>query len=351
MAEAPYKRIYRILKTAVQERKLLPGVILPGEICLAESYQVSRPTVRKALQMLAAEGLMECHAGVGWSVLSSDPPLRTGRRRELVIGTDLIEEDWEGAFYYRPFLRGMRHAAENQNCRLQLIRLDPEKGITPGPVDAAALARTSPKEYSRLAQIAGNGTPVILLNRMPPQQELAYLSVDYREEARRAVEYLILIGHRKIAVVSESPDSMACAERTAGWRSAFQQNHLPIPEELNWQEISISGLEEFLRRNRPTALFVTSGRCVVPTLLAAERARMRIPEDLSFFSFDDTGAACLTDSMISCVKMPLETMGEQAVDYLCRRCDNPAEQPIVRKILSATLAINESCQRVEGRES
>ena len=178
-----------------------------------------------------------------------------------------------------------------------------------------------------------------------------FLEYTRREEARRAVDYLILIGHRKIAVVSESPNSMACAERTAGWRSAFQQNHLPVPEELNWKEISISGLEEFLRRNRPTALFVTSGRCVVPALLAAERARMRIPEDLSFFSFDDTGAACLTDSMISCVKMPLETMGEQAVDYLCRRCDNPAEQPIVRKILSATLAINESCQRVEGGKS
>ena len=351
MPEAPYKRIYKILKTAVQERKLLPGVILPGEICLAESYQVSRPTVRKALQMLAAEGFMECHPGVGWSVLSSDPPPRSERRRELVIGTDLIEEDWEGAFYYRTFLRGMRHAAENLHCRLQLIRLDPEKGITPGPVDAAALTRTNPKEYSRLAQIAGSGTPVILLNRMPPQTELAYLSVDYREEARRAVEYLILIGHRKIAVISENPNSMACAERAAGWRIAFQQNLLTIPEELNWKDISISGLEGFLKKNRPSALFVTSGRCVVPALLAAERARMRIPEDLSFFSFDDTGAACLTDSMISCVKMPLETMGEQAVDYLCRRCDNPAEQPIVRKILSATLAINDSCQRVEGEKS
>ena len=85
MAEAPYKRIYRILKTAVQERKLLPGVILPGEICLAESYQVSRPTVRKALQMLAAEGKLPdgsrylCPATVRLSMQNRTPGMAQGR--------------------------------------------------------------------------------------------------------------------------------------------------------------------------------------------------------------------------------------------------------------------------------
>ncbi len=348
MAEAPYKQVYRVLLTAIRERKLLPGVILPGELCLAESYHVSRPTVRRALQMLASEGFMECRAGVGWSVVSSDPSPRTSRRRELVIGTDLVADDWEGAFYYRPFLRGMRHAVEERRCRLQLIRLDPGKGITPGPVDALALVRYGPQEYSRLAQIASSGVPVILLNRMPPQPELAYLAVDYREESRRAVEYLLLTGHRRIAVISENATSLACADRVSGWRAAFQQIHLEAPEELNVQDISIAGLERFLVQARPTALFLASGRCVVPALLAAERARMRIPEDLSFFSFDDTGAARLADIMISCIKMPLETMAEQAVDYLCRRCDGPANQPVLRKILSATLAINDSCRRREG---
>ena len=107
MAQAPYQRVYETLLTEIRERKLVPGIALPGENSLSETYRVSRPTLRRALQLLAAEGYIECRAGIGWSIVTHDPKPLPKRNRELVIGVDMVSDDW-GAFYYEPFLRGMR---------------------------------------------------------------------------------------------------------------------------------------------------------------------------------------------------------------------------------------------------
>ncbi|WP_419643231.1 GntR family transcriptional regulator [Victivallis vadensis] len=347
MAQAPYKRVYEALLAEVRERKLLPGIALPGENCLAETYRVSRPTLRRALQLLAAEGYIECRAGIGWSIVTNDPKPVPARMHELVIGTDIVSDDW-GAYYYDPLLRGMRRGAENRRCRLQLVRLDPEKGIWPGPVDALALVKARPDEYAQLARISAE-IPVVLLNRMPPQPELGYFAVDYRAESQRAVEYLLQIGHRRIAVISEARVSEVCTQRVEGWRDAFRQEGLAVPEELNCRSGAIGEVERFLKEQRPTAVYVVIGSCVMPTLLAAERAKLRIPEELSLFSFDDMGGANLPDVPISCVKMPLDTMGELAVDFLSSRCDDPAGTPPVRRIMPSALVINDSCRRLPRR--
>ncbi|WP_294505056.1 GntR family transcriptional regulator [uncultured Victivallis sp.] len=354
MALAPYQRVYETLLTEIRERKLVPGIALPGENSLSETYRVSRPTLRRALQLLATEGYLECRAGIGWSILTHDPKPQPERDRELVIGVDVVSDDW-GAFYYEPFLRGMRRSAGNRRCRLQLIQFDSENGIRPGPVDALALVKAQPADFQTLAGI-NETTPVVLLNRMPPQPDLSYFSADYRVESKRVVEYLLQIGHRRIAVISNSKLSESsraqfdvCAQRIDGWRDAFRDEELEPPEELNCRDHSIGGIERFLREQRPTAVFATIGCCVMPTLLAAERAQMRIPGELSLFSFDDMGAATLPDVPISCVKMPLETMGELAVDFLSSRCDDPENTPPVHRIMSSALVINDSCRKLPRR--
>ena len=180
-------------------------------------------------------------------------------------------------------------------------------------------------------------------------EDLSYFSVDYRAESKRAVEYLLQIGHRRIAVISENKSSEVCAQRIDGWRDAFLAEGLEPPEELNSRDNSLTGIERFLLERRPTAIFAAIGSCVMPTLLAVERAQLRIPDELSFFSFDDMGGATLPDVPISCVKMPLETMGELAVDFLSGRCDDPENTPPVHRLMPSALVINDSCRKLSRR--
>jgi GntR family transcriptional regulator len=61
----PYRRIVEDLRSDILDGVLAPGQRLPSENDLAEQYRTSRPTVRRAVAVLRAEGLVNTAQGKG----------------------------------------------------------------------------------------------------------------------------------------------------------------------------------------------------------------------------------------------------------------------------------------------
>jgi len=59
------RRVYLLLRGEISGGTLAPGALLPGEQRLAERHGVSRVTVRRALEALANDGLIEKRIGAG----------------------------------------------------------------------------------------------------------------------------------------------------------------------------------------------------------------------------------------------------------------------------------------------
>ena len=59
------------IKELLIERKLRPGDMIPSESALAESFKVGRGTVREALKILSAYGVVEIRRGTGTFVCSA----------------------------------------------------------------------------------------------------------------------------------------------------------------------------------------------------------------------------------------------------------------------------------------
>lgn len=80
MSEASPRGTYLViaeaLRNGIEEGQLLDD--LPSEAELGDAYGVARNTVRRALKVLDAEGMLESAPGVGWRVA------RGGDRRPLV---------------------------------------------------------------------------------------------------------------------------------------------------------------------------------------------------------------------------------------------------------------------------
>lgn len=68
-----YHRVVDEIKTRIFEGRLKPGDRLPAERELAEMLGVSRTSVREALKMLAAEGLVKIKHGQGAFIAEQDP--------------------------------------------------------------------------------------------------------------------------------------------------------------------------------------------------------------------------------------------------------------------------------------
>src|SRR6266487_1473106 len=73
---AKYQQLADQLRGAIQSGELRPGDALPTEMQLAERYRVSRPTVRAALAVLRAEGLVDARQGSGAYVRLRRSPRR-----------------------------------------------------------------------------------------------------------------------------------------------------------------------------------------------------------------------------------------------------------------------------------
>jgi GntR family transcriptional regulator len=70
--EVRYRAIADELRGRVESGELGAGRLLPSESELSRAYLVSRVTVRKALELLREEGLIDARQGFGWFV-AADP--------------------------------------------------------------------------------------------------------------------------------------------------------------------------------------------------------------------------------------------------------------------------------------
>ncbi|MFH8793286.1 winged helix-turn-helix domain-containing protein [Streptomyces sp. NPDC017941] len=88
--EASPRGTYLVISDALQERigAEKEAVVLPSEAALMREHGVSRNTIRRALKVLEAKGVLESAPGIGWRVV------RDGDRRSLGERmADLVAED------------------------------------------------------------------------------------------------------------------------------------------------------------------------------------------------------------------------------------------------------------------
>lgn len=82
---AKARRVYLSLRDQIMEGRLRDGESLPGEQKLAESFDVSRVTIRRALDALSQGGLIERRAGSGTKVCAGS---RNGQGAALGAALD-----------------------------------------------------------------------------------------------------------------------------------------------------------------------------------------------------------------------------------------------------------------------
>jgi GntR family transcriptional regulator / MocR family aminotransferase len=80
--EPLFRQLYRHLRTAILDGRLVPGLRLPSTRVLASDLNVSRNTVVAAFEQLHAEGYLESRVGRGTSVAESLPDYHHRSRRQ-----------------------------------------------------------------------------------------------------------------------------------------------------------------------------------------------------------------------------------------------------------------------------
>lgn len=304
---------------------------LPGELSLCETYHCSRQTVRHALELLAAEGLLVRMHGSG-TYLASGAPLRSRRIAVVLPCLDnylypQLYRDVEKVFSAQgfstePYSTGNRVMGER--AVLERLLSDPPTGIL---IEGAKTALPSPN-LDLFGRIKTMEIPLVYLHAAFPVPEGApCIRDDNAGGARLLTRYLLDKGHRDLAAILKSDDRQG-HERYDGFVSTLCQAGCAVHEEsIFWfdtaqREALLAGRDEwmyaFIRRRLPgcSAVLCYNDEIAYSLIRCLGAEGLRVPEDVAVVSFDNSHYCSIGPVSITSLAHERHQMGATAAEAL-----------------------------------
>jgi len=143
------------------------------------------------------------------------------------------------------------------------------------------------------------GIPCIVINNYVEDLNVSCIAIDNASGAYEAVNYLISLGHRKIAHITGDLVTQAAAMRFEGYKRALKKNNIQLREDYIFKTDYSRGQarqasENLFKMNDPaTAVFVASDSMAMEVMAVARELGKNIPNDLSIIGFDDNPSALM----------------------------------------------------------
>lgn len=188
---------------------------------------------------------------------------------------------------------------------------------------------------------------MIVLSERFEDPRVSFIDCDSERESARAVEYLIALGHRRIAFGMNIVADTDHADRLAGYRQALTEHGIPFDEKLILkQKADFAGGASAIQilmamRQPPTAVYFADPALAVGAINGAHQAGIRIPEDVSIVGFDDAELRHSVHPVMTAVCQNAADLGFDAAQELTQMILRQTGEP-VRKILTTFFEINQS---------
>lgn len=300
------------------------------------------------------------HAGVSKVTVSY---VLNGRHRDARIATDTVERVLESArfLHYRPnalarmllsrrtdsigvvfqfadyfssasnftaeVMRGVCGACVSHGLDLLLHTKPVDSGedeadaLMDGRVDGLLMLRDA--DDPALIQVQERDFPVVLFFTRPGNGSTPFVDADNYSGGRLATRHLIEQGHKRIAVLRGSAQSVSSNDRFNGYRDAMESAGLPIRPDhictLESPNASPDCLFQMMQKpDRPTALFVWSDDVAFAVLRWLSDIGLSVPDDVSVVGYDSSVACDRSYPPLTSIRQPIFDMAYEATDMLAR---------------------------------
>ncbi|MCS5717207.1 LacI family transcriptional regulator [Herbiconiux sp. CPCC 205763] len=164
--------------------------------------------------------------------------------------------------------------------------------------------------------------PIVAVDPHTGRADLPTVESDNFGGALQATDYLIELGHTRIAFVAGRPDLRSSVLRDAGYRRALEMARIPFDPALvrvglYEHETARSTAASLLSSpNRPTAVFAANDLSAIAIIQTAAELGLEVPGDLSVIGFDDVPEAARLTPPLTTIRQSMQTMGAAAAGLL-----------------------------------
>jgi GntR family transcriptional regulator, arabinose operon transcriptional repressor len=352
-----YKQIWLSLKAAIESGAYAPGVRLPSEFELVQSYGASRVTISRALKELQNGGYIDRRAGSGTYVRATGTtPFTFGLLIPELGQTEIFEPICQGMvtaqrehnhmLVWGPSLSSADVTpAQGKDACMRLIR-NRVSGVFFAPLEATPLKNEV--NLAIAAALKEAGIPLILLDRdivdYPDRSSFDVVGIDNRRAGCVAAQHLIRAGCRRIAFLGRSHLAPSCIARSAGYRDAVADS----PETLGptfvqrLDPTDKATVQQVLDSYRPDGIVCSNDRTAALLMRTLSELKVAVPEQIRIVAFDDVKYASLVAVPLTTIHQPCSQLGAAAIQAMVQRIAHP-EMPARDILVDFHLVIRESC--------
>ncbi len=263
--------------------------------------------------------------------------------------------------FFAEIARGVEDAANKNNFNVILCNTDDKLKkeriyleILKGKrVDGLILGTAHIRDKSIL-ELEKKKFPYILVSRNIEGLDKNCIIVDDVVGGIMVTEYLIKLGHRRIAHITGPLKTRSALNRLKGYKLTLKKYEIEYRDELVGEgDFRIKGGYQVMKRllkiaEPPTAIFAANDLLALGAIQAIQKKKYHIPEDFCIIGFDDIRLASFVYPPLTTIRQPMLEMGALAVKMLLKIIEE-GEFNQKKEVLEPKLIIRESCRKINRK--
>ena len=224
-------------------------------------------------------------------------------------------------------------------------------GSTDGFILSVAKETQQKGDYHHLKEVINQGMPVVLFDRIVDDISCDKVIIDDTEGAKKAVQHLLDLGCKKVAIITTVDYVSVGKLRTKGYTEALEENNMPVYEELILKIEDVHNSEkeiiDFVRSREVDGVFAVNEQFCVSAVKGLKMKGLSVPEDVSVISFSDGELSKRFIPSLSTIHQHGVEMGIKAAELLIQRLEKSVEneESFTTAVIKTSLIERESTAR------
>ncbi|MBM7586490.1 DNA-binding LacI/PurR family transcriptional regulator [Bacillus pakistanensis] len=270
-------------------------------------------------------------------------------------------------FFQNPFfptvLRGLSEGAHEKQYALQMTTGQSDEEIYDGIVQMVQGGRVdgvvllySKVEDKVMMYLRERGFPFVMIGKpFKYSEEITHVDNDNYRATKGATDYLLNLGHQRIAFIGGDLNLVVTVERLLGYEKSLRDagielvNEYVIHEEF-LQEGGKEAVKELMQLAQPpTAMVVADDLMALGVLNTLHEMEISVPDDISIVSFNNVLLSEMSRPPLTSVDINIFDLGYQAAKSLIQKIEDPKD-PIKRIIVPHEMVERFSCSQYKDQD-
>lgn len=322
---------------------------IPPEEIIAKENNISRWTVRQALEELEKEGIVKRYPKRGTFITLKE---KKATKKICIICKAPKERQMRDFFYGYELWGGIEESIIENGLEVSFYtsnKLNEKIGIL-SKFDGVLYLIPFKEEIEILEKIKKEGVPLVIIGAKV--EGFNYVAVNNKKGVEEAIRHLIEYGHKKIGGVFSPLNYFDGCERYKYFLETLEKHNLLVREEWikvmkeywaeKWiQEAKQLTKEILIEKDRPTAIF-TAGALVS---LGVKECLDEEKENISVIGFDDFYLARYFNPPLTVISQPVWDIGRTGLNKLIEIIDKGG---MCELLLEPKLIIRKSVKKERG---